>query len=236
MAPVYFLEAIAAENPATRFFQASSAEMFGAAEATPQSETTPFHPRNPYGISKVFAHSMVGGYRAQHKLFAACGILFTHESPRRPEQFVTRKITSSLAKIKLGLLDSFELGNLDSARDWGFAGDYAEAMWRMLQADTPDDYVIATGEAHTVREFVQYAAKELGVSITFEGTGADEIGRNEDGKAIITINREFIRPGEAVVRCGDASKLRSATGWKPKDSFGSLVSRMAQADLHLNAR
>ena len=233
LTPLYFLEAIRALDPRIRFFQASSAEMFGAPLESPQNELTPLVPRNPYGIGKVFAHSMVGGYRANHKLFAASGILFTHESPRRPDQFVTRKITSSLAKIKLGLLDHFELGNLDAKRDWGFAGDYTDAMWRMLQTETPDDYVIATGEAHTVREFVQESAKVLGMKIAFEGSGVDEVGKDEEGKVILTVNPAFFRPIEEVVRCGDASKLRAATAWRPAVSFGALVAMMAQADLEI---
>lgn len=230
LSPVYFLEAIRSESPSTRFFQASSAELFGAASESPQNEKTPFHPRNPYGIAKSFAHSMVAGYRAQHGLFAVSGILYTHESPRRPKEFVTRKITSSLANIKRGVQASFELGNLESMRDWGFAGDYVEAMWRMLQAETPEDYVIASGATHTVRELVQAAAAALDMPISFEGSGADEVAKDASGKVILAINPEYYRPVEPVPLRGDCAKIERDLGWKPEESFQSLVRMMAESD------
>ena len=233
LSPVYFLESIRAVDPKIRFFQASSSEMFGAATESPQNEQTPFAPRNPYGIAKAYAHAMVGGYRANQKLFAVSGILFTHESPRRPTEFVTRKITSTLVKIKLGLATDLELGNLDAHRDWGYAGDYADAMWRMLQAQTSDDYIIATGVAHTVREFVLAAARALDMTIKFEGNGVDEVGRNEKGSVIVKVNPTFYRPAEQVVFCGDSSKIYKDLGWKPETSFEQLVAMMVRADLEI---
>ncbi len=233
LTPLYFLEAIRAINSKTRFFQASSSEMFGAPIASPQDEQTPLMPRNPYGIGKAFAHSMVKGYRQNHGLYAASGILYTHESPRRPEAFVTRKITSSLAKIKLGLLDHFELGNLDARRDWGFAGDYVDAMWRTLEQDSPDDYVIATGKMHTVREVVLEACKALDIRVSFEGSGIDEIGKDQKGRIILKVNPTFYRPADTIPICGNSSHALSQLRWKPETSFEALVAMIAQADLEL---
>jgi GDPmannose 4,6-dehydratase len=233
LSPVYFLESIRTVDPKIRFFQASSSEMFGAATESPQNERTPIAPRNPYGIAKAYAHAMVGGYRANQNLFAVSGIFYTHESPRRPPEFVTRKITSTLTKIKHGHESVLELGNLDARRDWGFAGDYTDAMWRTLQAQTPDDYVIATGVTHTVREFVLAAARALDMTITFEGSGIDEVGKDEKGSVIVKVNPTFYRPAEPVVLCGDPSKIATDLGWKPETSFEQLVSMMVKADMEL---
>ena len=235
LSPVYFLESIRTVDPKIRFFQASSSEMFGAASESPQNERTPFAPRNPYGIAKAYAHAMVGGYRANQHLYAVSGIFYTHESPRRPTEFVTRKITNTLTKINIGHESVLELGNLDARRDWGFAGDYADAMWHMLQARIPDDYVIATGVTHTVREFVLAAARALDMTINFEGNGVDEIGRDEKGSVIVKVNQEFYRAAEPVVLCGDPLKICTDLGWKPETSFEELVSTMVQADLELES-
>ena len=203
------------ENP-IRFYQASSSEMFGKVRETPQNEETPFHPRSPYGVAKVFGHYTTVNYREAHGLHASSGILFNHESPRRGLEFVTRKITNGLARIKLGLQDSISLGNLDSARDWGFAGDYVEAMWSMLQQDEPGDYVIATGQTHTLREFLDLAFRVAGY---------------ETWEPYVTQDPRFVRPAEVDVLTGDASKARAKLGWKPRMSFDELVRTMYEADL-----
>ncbi|MCZ7528299.1 MAG: GDP-mannose 4,6-dehydratase [Acidimicrobiia bacterium] len=203
------------DNP-IRFYQASSSEMFGKVRETPQTETTPFHPRSPYGVAKVFGHHITVNYREAYGLHASSGILFNHESPRRGLEFVTRKITNALARIKLGIQDSVTLGNLDSARDWGFAGDYVEAMWLMLQQDEPDDYVIATGETHTIREFLDVAARLAGY---------------DDWKPLVQQDPRFERPAEVDLLMGDASKAREKLGWKPRVSFEELVATMYRSDL-----
>jgi len=214
-----------------RLYQASTSEMFGKT-APPQNEGSQFQPVSPYGEAKVKAHEdFIKGYREKHGLFACSGILFNHESPRRGAHFVTRKITISLAKIKLGLQDSFELGNLEAKRDWGFAGDYVEAMWMMLQQDKPEDFVIATGVAHSVREFVVAAAAALDMKIAFEGTGLDEVGKDENGKIILRINPKFYRPAEVDALRGDASKAKKVLGWQPKTSYEELAKMMALSDL-----
>jgi len=205
----------ASDNP-IRFYQASSSEMFGKVRETPQTEETPFHPRSPYGVAKVFGHYTTANYREAYGLHASSGILFNHEGPRRGLEFVTRKITNGLARIKLGLQDSISLGNLDSARDWGYAGDYVEAMWLMLQQDEPDDYVIATGETHTIREFLDAAFRVAG----YDGW-----------EPYITQDDRFVRPSEVDVLTGDASKARATLGWKPRMSFDELVKNMYAADL-----
>ena len=209
------LEAIRYLGRPVRYYQASSSEMFGAVQATPQVETTPFYPRSPYGVSKVFAHWMTVNYREAYNLFACSGILFNHESPRRGETFVTRKITQAAARIKLGLEDTLYLGNLDAKRDWGFAGDYVEAMWLMLQQDQPDDYIVATGETHTVREFLELAFDRAGI----------------DWRKHVRTDSRYFRPTEVDLLLGDASKAREKLGWAPRVGFGELVNMMVDADL-----
>lgn len=231
LAPVATLDILKRESPQTRFFQASSAEMFGDPAESPQNEETACHPKSPYGMGKLLAHLAVGQYRKQHKLFAVSGILFNHESPRRGEGFVTRKITRTLAHIRAGIEKELIVGNLDAVRDWGFAGDYVEAMWAMLQADVPDDYVLASGETHTVRDFVDAAAEALDFKITWEGAGENEVGKDAGGNVLVRVSKDFYRPAEKIDRCGDISKIRKALGWEPKTRFKDLVSMMIEADL-----
>lgn len=220
-------------TPRARIYHASTSEMFGKTKP-PQNEQSPFAPVSPYGEAKLKAYDeYVVGYREKYGLFICSGILFNHESPRRGKHFVTRKITQSLAKIKLGLQDSFELGNLEAKRDWGFAGDYVEAMWMMLQQKLPADYVIATGESHTVREFFEAAAAALDMPISWKGKGLREVARDAHGKVILRINKKYYRPTEVDYLLGDSSKARKELGWKPKHSFSELVTMMAQADLEL---
>lgn len=226
------LEAIRLVNPKIKFYQASSSEMFGKVQETPQTEKTPFYPRSPYGISKLFGFWMTVNYRESYNLHASNGILFNHESPRRGKQFVTRKITHSVAKIKLGMQDHFELGNLDAKRDWGFAGDYVEAMWLILQQDKPDDYVISSGENHSVREFVEEAFKAAGMNITWEGSGLKEVGKYNN-KVVVKVNPKFYRPAEVDELIGDYSKAKAAFGWKPKTNFKELVQMMVESDIKL---
>jgi GDPmannose 4,6-dehydratase len=209
------LDAIRLVDPAIRFYQASSSEMFGKVRETPQTEWTPFHPRSPYGVAKVYGHSITVNYRESYGLFACSGILFNHESPRRGLEFVTRKVTDAAARIKHGLQRELRLGNLDARRDWGFAGDYVQAMWLMLQQDEPDDYVVATGQSHSVQELVQYAFDEIGI----------------DWRKHVVVDPKFRRPAEVDVLLGDASKARGKLGWEPKVSFPELVQMMVQADL-----
>ncbi|OHA15154.1 MAG: GDP-mannose 4,6-dehydratase [Candidatus Taylorbacteria bacterium RIFCSPLOWO2_12_FULL_43_20] len=218
-------------NPKVRIYQASTSEMFGRSKP-PQSEKTDFHPVSPYGEAKLRAHlDYVVGYREKHGLYICSGILFNHESPRRGKHFVTRKITHSLAKIKLGLQDKFELGNLEAKRDWGFAGDYIEAMWMMLQKPMPEDFVVATGESHTVRDFVEEAAGALNIKISWHGKGLRELAKDEGGKVILSINKSFFRPEEVVYLLGNSSKARKVLGWKPKVKFKELVKLMIEHDL-----
>jgi GDPmannose 4,6-dehydratase len=207
-------------NP-IRFYQASSSEMFGKVREVPQTERTPFHPRSPYGVAKVFGHDMTVNYREAYGLHASSGILFNHESPRRGLEFVTRKITNSVARIKLGLQDSISLGNLDSSRDWGFAGDYVQAMWMMLQQDEPDDYVIATGETHTIREFLDVAFRLAGI---------------DDWEPYVRQDPRFYRPAEVDLLIGDATKAHERLGWRPTVSFEELVKMMYEADLEAEER
>jgi GDPmannose 4,6-dehydratase len=214
----------------TRFYQASTSEMFGLVAETPQKETTPFHPRSPYGVAKLYAHWISVNYREAFGVFAASGILFNHESPRRGETFVTRKITRALARIKLGLQSRLYLGNLDALRDWGHARDYVEAMWLMLQQKVAADFVIATGEQYSVRDFVNAAAKELGMKIAWRGKGRSGAGVWE-GKKVVEIDPRYYRPAEVETLLGDASKARKKLGWKPKTGFKALVQEMARADL-----
>jgi GDPmannose 4,6-dehydratase len=209
------LEAVRAVDPDTRFYQASSSEMFGKVREVPQNEQTPFYPRSPYGVAKTYGHYITVNYRESYGLYAVCGILFNHESPRRGLEFVTRKISDGVARIKLGLADELRLGNLDAERDWGYAGDYVEAMWLMLQQDEPEDYVVATGVTHSVREFAAIAFEHVGLE-------ADRFVRSDP---------EFMRPAEVDQLVGDASKAREQLGWEPKHSFGDLVEMMVDTDL-----
>ena len=214
-----------------KFYQASTSELFGKVEAFPQSETTPFHPYSPYAIAKQYSYWIVKEYREAYGMFAVNGILFNHESERRGEEFVTRKITKSVAHIMNGTQDHLELGNLDSLRDWGYANDYVEAMWLMLQNDTPDDFVIATGEQHSVRDFVNETFKHYGVDIIWQGNGIDEVGIDSStGKILVSVNPKFFRPTEVDNLCGDASKANKILKWKPKVSFKELVKIMAESD------
>jgi len=211
------LEAVRSVNPKIKFYQASSSEMFGKVTETPQRETTRFHPRSPYGVAKVYGHYVTVNYRESYNIFACSGILFNHESPRRGIEFVTRKISHGVARISLGKQDKLELGNLEPKRDWGFAGDYVEAMWLMLQQEKPDDFVIATGENHSVREFVELAFKAAGIS--------------DWEKYVVSNKEQHMRPAEVDYLIGDASKAEKELGWKPKTSFKELVEMMVKADL-----
>jgi len=229
--PLRILEAIRQAIPTTRFYQASTSEMFGKAQSTPQDETTPFYPRSPYGIAKLFAHWTTVNYRESYGIHASSGILFNHESPLRGREFVTRKITWSLARIRHGDLDVLELGNLDAARDWGFAGDYVEGMWLMLQQRAAQDFVLATGENHTVRSFVGTAASRLGFAIEWTGSGADDQGIDRNtGKLIVRVNPALYRPAEVDVLIGSPKKAQEILGWRRKVSFDELVTLMVEAD------
>ncbi len=216
----------------TRFYQASTSELYGLVRETPQKETTPFYPRSPYGVAKLYAYWITVNYRESYGMFACNGILFNHESPVRGETFVTRKITRALARIKLGLQDKLYLGNLNAARDWGHARDYVEMQWLMLQQDKPEDFVIATGEQHTVREFVELAAKEIGIDMRWQGDGVDEKGYDiGTGKCLVEVDPRYFRPAEVETLLGDASKAKQRLGWTPKTSFKSLVTEMMREDL-----
>jgi GDPmannose 4,6-dehydratase len=232
LGPVRLLETIRSLKADTRFYQASTSEMFGNASESPQRESTPFCPRSPYAAAKLYAHWMTVNYRAAHSLHASCGILFNHESPLRGQEFVTRKITLGLAKVRSGEQEFVSLGNLDAQRDWGFAGDYVVAMWRMLQEETPGDYVIATGQSHSVRDFVRLAGQAIGFDIRFEGSGIDEYGVDAiSGKSVVCVDRKFYRPTEVDALRGDPSKARDQLEWKPNISFQDLVTMMAEVDL-----
>jgi GDPmannose 4,6-dehydratase len=213
-----------------RFYQASSSELFGMADESPQSETTRFHPRSPYAAAKAYAFFITRNYREAYGMFAVNGILFNHESPRRGETFVTRKITMAAARIAAGRQDCLYLGNLAAERDWGFAGDYVEAMWRMLQAAAADDYVIATGETHSVRAFCSHAFARLGLPLTWRGTGLDEQGVGPDGRVLVAVSPRYFRPSEVEHLCGDATKAKRELGWSPTVTFEGLVQMMADAD------
>lgn len=215
----------------SRFYQASTSELFGKARQTPQSESTPFYPRSPYAVAKLYAHWITVNYREAYGLFACNGILFNHESPIRGETFVTRKITRALARIKLGLQDCLYLGNLNAKRDWGHARDFVQAQWLMLQQDQPRDLVIATGVQRSVRDFVNAAAKELGIAIEWRGDGREEKGYDASGACIVAIDPRYLRPTEVDTLLGDASKARELLGWQPKVSFDELVAEMAREDL-----
>ncbi len=228
------LEAIRTVKPEARFYQASTSEMFGLVQEMPQKETTPFYPRSPYGVAKVYGHWITKNYRESYDMYACSGILFNHESERRGLEFVTRKITDAVARIKLGVQDHVELGNMDSKRDWGHSKDYVHAMWLMLQQDKADDYVVATGETRTVREFVELAFGHVGIDVEWKGQDVDEIGVDKaTGKTIVTINPKFFRPAEVEVLLGDPAKAEKVLGWKRNISFSQLVEGMVKNDLAL---
>ena len=229
------LEAIRMVKPSCRFYQASTSEMFGLVQETPQRETTPFYPRSPYGVAKVYGHWITKNYRESYGLYACSGILFNHESERRGKEFVTRKITDSVARIKLGIQDHIELGNMDSKRDWGHSKDYVYAMWLMLQQDHADDYVIATNETRTVREFVEIAFSKVGIELEWSGKGVDEVGKNgADGKILVKVNKEFFRPAEVEILLGDPAKAEKELGWKREICFNELVERMVCHNVSYN--
>lgn len=215
----------------TRFYQASTSELYGLVQEVPQKETTPFYPRSPYAVAKLYAYWITVNYREAYNMYACNGVLFNHESPIRGETFVTRKITRALARIKLGLQKRLYLGNLSALRDWGHARDYVEMQWLMLQQDTPEDYVIATGEQHSVREFVEVAGRRIGMDIRWEGEGVDEKGYLADGTCIVEVDPGYFRPTEVETLLGDATKARTKLGWVPKVDFQSLVDEMADSDL-----
>lgn len=228
------LEAIRIVKPKARFYQASTSEMFGLVQEIPQKETTPFYPRSPYGVAKVYGHWITKNYRESYGMFACSGILFNHESERRGLEFVTRKITDAVARIKFGLQDHIELGNLNSKRDWGHSKDYVRAMWLMLQQESPDDYVIATNETRTVREFVEIAFEHIGITLEWQGIGVDEVGKDAaTGKILVKVNPAFFRPAEVDILLGDCSKAEKKLGWKREISFRELVQRMVDNDIAL---
>lgn len=216
----------------TRFYQASTSELFGLVQEVPQKETTPFYPRSPYAVSKMYAYWITVNYREAYGMYACNGILFNHESPRRGETFVTRKITRALARIKLGLQDCLYLGNLNALRDWGHAKDYVEMQWLMLQQETPEDYVIATGKQYSVRDFVNIAAAELGITIRWQGEGVAEKGYDQLGRCIVAVDTRYFRPTEVDSLLGDPSKAKSKLGWEPKITFAEMVSEMVLEDLN----
>jgi len=235
--PVHLLEAIRQVNPRVRFYQASTSEMFGKVQAVPQNEATPFYPRSPYGVAKLYAHWMTVNYRESYDIFGCSGILFNHESPLRGREFVTRKITDAVAKIRLDKLGVLELGNLDAKRDWGFAKEYVDGMWRMLQADVPDTYVLATHRTETVRDFVTMAFKAADITLAWQGQGLDEVGIEVGtGKTLVKINPRFYRPAEVDLLIGDSSKAERELGWKPRTTLEQLCAMMVEADLRRNER
>jgi len=231
------LEAIRLVNPKIRFYQASTSEMFGKVQAVPQVEETPFYPRSPYGVAKLYAHWMTVNYRESYGMFASSGILFNHESPLRGREFVTRKITDSVAKIKLGKLDCLELGNLDAKRDWGFAKEYVEGMWRMLQVDEPDTFVLATNRTETVRDFVAMAFKAADIHVEFKGAGEYETAVDSStGKTVMRVSPRFHRPAEVDLLIGNPAKATAKLGWKATTTLEQLCQMMVDADLHRNER
>jgi GDPmannose 4,6-dehydratase len=233
--PVNLLEAIRIVNPKIRFYQASTSEMFGKVQAIPQKEDTPFYPRSPYGVAKLYAHWMTINYRETYGIFASSGILFNHESPLRGREFVTRKITDSVAKIKQGKLDVLELGNLDAKRDWGFAKEYVEGMWRMLQADEPDTFVLATNRTVTIRDFVTMAFKSAGIIISYQGADINETAIDTaTGKTVMKINPKFYRPAEVELLIGDPTHATNTLGWESKTTLEELCKMMVEADLRRN--
>ena len=228
------LEAIRTVNPKCRFYQASTSEMFGLVQEMPQTEKTPFYPRSPYGVAKLYVHWITKNYRESFGLYACSGILFNHESERRGKEFVTRKITDAVARIKLGVQESLELGNMDAKRDWGHSKDYVRAMWLMLQQESPDDYVIATNETRTVREFVETAFRHVGITVEWQGEGVNEIGKDAaTGKTIVKVNPKFFRPAEVEILLGNPAKAEGNLGWKREIPFSELVERMVKNDMEL---
>ncbi|WP_334141209.1 GDP-mannose 4,6-dehydratase [Atlantibacter hermannii] len=233
--PVNLLEAIRIVNPKIRFYQASTSEMFGLVQAVPQKEDTPFYPRSPYGVAKLYAHWMTVNYRESYGIFASSGILFNHESPLRGQEFVTRKITDTVAKIKLGKAEVLELGNMDAKRDWGFAKEYVEGMWRMLQADQPDTFVLATNRTETVRDFVSMAFKAAGYTLRFEGKDEQEVGIDvATGKTLVRVNPKFFRPAEVDLLIGNPARAKEILGWEPKTTLEQLCQMMVEQDLRRN--
>ena len=229
---LHLLEAVRLVNPKIRFYQASTSEMFGKVQAVPQSEETPFYPRSPYGVAKLYAHWMTVNYRESYDIFGASGILFNHESPLRGREFVTRKITDAVARIHLGQLDVLELGNLDAKRDWGYAQEYVEGMWRILQAEQPDTFVLATGRTETVRDFVRMAFLAVGITLDFRGAGDAEVAVDSaSGKTLVRVNPRFYRPAEVELLIGDPSKARTQLGWQATTSLEDLCQMMVEADL-----
>lgn len=228
------LEAIRTVKPEARFYQASTSEMFGLVQEIPQKETTPFYPRSPYGVAKLYGHWITKNYRESFNMYACSGILFNHESERRGKEFVTRKITDAVVRIKLGVQECLELGNMDSKRDWGHSKDYVNAMWLMLQQDEADDYVIATNETRTVREFVEIAFSHVGIEIEWSGKDVDEVGKDKStGKTLVKINPKFFRPAEVDILIGDPAKADKELGWVREISFSQLVERMVKNDMEL---
>ena len=228
------LEAIRTVKPSAHFYQASTSEMFGLVQEMPQTEKTPFYPRSPYGVAKLYGHWITKNYRESYGLYVCSGILFNHESERRGKEFVTRKITDAVARIKQGVQEYMELGNMDSKRDWGHSKDYVRAMWLMLQQETPDDYVIATNETRTVREFVETAFAHVGIQVKWQGEGVDEVGINaENGQVIVKVNKKFFRPAEVDVLLGNPAKAEEKLGWIREIPFAELVTRMVDNDMAL---
>ncbi len=235
LGPLHLLEAIRIVNPKIKFYQASTSEMFGKVQAVPQTEATPFYPRSPYGVAKLYAHWMTINYRESYDIYSASGILFNHESPLRGREFVTRKITDAVAKIKLGKLDCLELGNLDAKRDWGFAKDYVDGMYRMLQAEKPDTFVLATNRTETIRDFVSMAFKAIDINLEFKGKGEQEVAIDKaTSKTLMKVNPKFYRPAEVELLIGDPSKAKTILGWEPKTQLEELCSMMVKADITRN--
>ncbi len=233
---LHLLEAVRLINPKIRYYQASTSEMFGKVQTIPQTEDTPFYPRSPYGVAKLYAHWMTINYRESYGIFGASGILFNHESPLRGREFVTRKITDTVAKIHLGQQQVLELGNLDAKRDWGYAQEYVEGMWRMLQVDVPDTFVLATNRTETVRDFVRMAFKAVDIELAFSGQGDAEIATDTATGAVrVRVNSQFYRPAEVELLIGDATKAREQLGWQPRTTLEELCQMMVQADLRRNA-
>lgn len=229
------LEGIRVVNPKIKYYQASTSEMFGKVQTVPQDENTPFYPRSPYGIAKLYAHWLTINYRESYGIFAASGILFNHESPLRGLEFVTRKITSSFARIALGRLEYVELGNLSAKRDWGYAKEYVEGMWRMLQHDKPDNFVLATGRTESVRNFVELAAKKVGIELVWDGEGLEEVGRDrKNGKVRVKVNPQFYRPAEVDLLVGKPEKAKKELGWEAKTGLAELCKMMVEADVKRN--
>jgi GDPmannose 4,6-dehydratase len=237
LGPVNLLEAIRIVDPSIRFYQASTSEMFGLVQEVPQTEKTPFYPRSPYAVAKLYAHWATVNYRESYGIFGVSGILFNHESPLRGREFVTRKITDSFAKIRLNKLDMLELGNLDARRDWGYAKEYVEGMWMMLQTDKPDTYVLGTNRTETVRDFVSMAAQAVGYDLIWEGEGSHEIGRDrQSGSVLVRVNPRYYRPAEVDLLIGNADKAYAELDWKPRTTLEQLCTMMVEADIRRNER